>query len=142
MKIIAKILSVFINLANYGVGIAVALILVFKWDYISVFYFGSMTSNESLFFNMIMFQIALVLVGLVVCLLSNEYDKRSINVQFPTVFFILPVLVGVVSIYYGLAGETLTEKLVVIGCAVLYVALSFGIITAGSRIFQLYPNKK
>lgn len=138
MKIAAKVLSVFINLANYGVGIAVALILVFKWDYVSVFYFGSMTSNESLFFNMIMFQLALALVGLVTCLLVNEYNRESIDVQFPTVFIILPVLISIISIYYGLAGDTLTEKLVVTCCAVLYTALSFGIITAGSRIFQLY----
>lgn len=142
MKILAKILSVFINLANYGVGIAVALILVFKWDYVSVFYFGNMTSNESLFVNMIMFQAALLLIGIVMCLLVDEYDPKYIELQFPTVFILLPVLVGIVSIYYAFTGETLVEKLVVIGCAVLYVALSFGIITTGSKIFQLYPNKK
>ncbi len=142
MKILAKVLSVFINLANYGVGIAVALILVFKWDYVSIFYIEGMTSNECLFFNMIMFQLGLALAGFIVCMLSNEYNPKKINVQFPTLFILLPVLIGAVSIFYGLAGDTVAEKVIVSACAVIYVALSFVIITAGSRIFQLYPKEK
>lgn len=141
MKILAKALSVFINLANYGAGIAVALILVLKWDYVSIFYINGMTSNECLFFNLIMFQLGLALVGLIICLLSNEYNPKKINVQFPTVFILLPLLIGAVSIFYGLAGDTAAEKVIVSACAIIYAVLSFAIITAGSRIFQLYPKE-
>lgn len=142
MKVLAKALSVFINLANYGVGIAVALILVFKWDYVSIFYINGMTSNECLFFNMIMFQVGLALIGFVVCLLVNEYNPQKINVQVPTLFILLPALIGVVSIFYGFASDTVAEKLIITGFALIYVGLSFVIITAGSRIFQLYPKEK
>lgn len=142
MKTVAKILSVFINLANYGVGIAVALILVFKWDYVSIFYINGMTSNECLFFNMVMFQAGLALMGLIVCLLSNEYNPQKIQTQFPTLFILFPILIGAVCIFYGFAGDTAAEKLFVSVCAVIYIALSFAIITAGSRIFQLYPKNK
>lgn len=142
MKILAKALSVFINLANYGVGIAVTLILVFKWDYVSIFYINGMTSNECLFFNMVLFQAGLALMGLIVCLLSNEYNPQKIQTQFPTLFILLPILIGAVCIFYGLAGDTVMEKAIVSACAVIYIVLSFAIITAGSKIFQLYPKSK
>ena len=142
MKILAKALSVFINLANYGVGIAVTLILVFKWDYVSIFYINGMTSNECLFFNMVLFQAGLALMGLIVCLLSNEYNPQKIQTQFPTLFILLPILIGAVCIFYGLAGDTVMEKAIVSACAVIYIVLSFAIITAGSKILQLYPKSK
>ena len=54
MKQLSKALAVFINLCNYGVGIAVAMILIFKSDFTSIFYVNGMTTNESLFFNMLL----------------------------------------------------------------------------------------
>ena len=136
MKPLSKILSVFINLANYGVGIAVALILILKKDFISVFYIHGMTSNESLFFNMILFQAGLAAVGVVLCLLVNEYQKSDKPVTFPVIYEIVPVFIAAISIYFAFAGETVREKIVVIACAVLYAVLSPVIIYCGARIFN------
>lgn len=142
MKTIAKILSVFTNLCSYGVGIAVVLILVLKKDFISIFYINTMTSNESLYFNMILFEAGLALAGTVICMLAKEYGAEDITVEFPTVFAIVPIIVGGISIYYGFAGTTVREKAVVIICALLYILLSVIILYTGSKVFQLYPKKK
>lgn len=142
MKTFAKILSVFTNLCSYGVGIAVVLILILKKDFISIFYINGMTSNESLYFNMILFDAVLALTGIVICMLAKEYGAENITVEFPTVFTILPIILGGISIYYGFAGETAREKAVVIICALLYILLSAVILYTGSKIFQLYPKNK
>ncbi|MFR5876793.1 MAG: hypothetical protein ACLUFN_09920 [Eubacterium sp.] len=142
MKTFAKILSVFTNLCSYGVGIAVVLILILKKDFISIFYINGMTSNESLYFNMILFEAVLALTGIVICMLAKEYGAENITVEFPTVFTILPIILGGISIYYGFAGETAREKAVVIICALLYILLSAVILYTGSKIFQLYPKNK
>ncbi len=137
MKGLAKGVSAFINLANYGVGIAVAVILIFKLDTVSIFYVKSMTSNESLFFNMIMFQIGLALAGVIMCLLINEYVKSDITVEFPVIYAVIPIIISVVSIFYGIAGETVREKILVCACAIAYAVLSVIIVYCGSRTFQM-----
>lgn len=137
MKGLAKAVSAFVNLANYGVGIAVAVILVFKLDTISIFYVNSMTSNESLFFNMIMFQIGLALAGVILCLLVNEYVKSDITVEFPVIYAVLPIIISAVSIFYGISGETVREKILVCACAIVYAVLSVIIVYCGSRVFQV-----
>lgn len=142
MKTIAKVLSVFTNLCSYGAGIAVVLILILKKDFISIFYINGMTSNESLYFNMILFEAGLALTGIIICLLAKEYGAEDITVEFPTIFEIVPIISGGISIYYGFSGVTVREKAVVIVCALLYIVLSVIILYTGSRIFQLYPKKK
>lgn len=142
MKILGKILSVFTNLCNYGVGIAVALILILKKDFISIFYINGMTSNESLYFNMILFTAGLALIGIVVSMLSNEYNPSTKAIEFPTIYVIVPAIISLISIYYGISGVTIREKIVVIVCAVVYFLLSAVTIYSGSKIFQLYPNNK
>lgn len=141
MDKIAKILSTFVNLANYAVGIAVAVILIFKKDTIAIFYLKGMSTNESLFFNLVLFQIGLVLVGVVLCLLINEYSSKNIVVEFPTLYMAVPIIISIISIYYGVAGETVREKLFVVIGAIIYSVLSAVIVYCGSRVFQLFPKK-
>ncbi len=142
MKAFAKALSVFINLASYAAGIAVALILVFKWDFISIFYINGMTSNESLLFNLVIFETVLALTGIVLCLLINEYKKSDKTVEFPLIYEIIPVIAAAISIFYCLSGETVSEKIICILFAVIYAILSAAVIYCGARVFQLYPKDK
>ncbi|MBQ7739737.1 MAG: hypothetical protein IJT65_00690 [Eubacterium sp.] len=141
MKQFSKALAVFINLANYAVGIAVTVILLFKLDYLSVFFINGMTSNEGLFFNMAIFIIALALIGIVLNMLVDEYDKKDMTFQFPLVFEILPIIISVINIIYAFKGETTREKLIVIAVSLLYSALSLVTIYCGSRVFQIYPKE-
>jgi hypothetical protein len=140
MKSIAKILSVIINLCSYGVGIAVAIILALKKDFISIFFITGMTSNESLYFNMILFEVGLTLVGLIICMLAKEYGAKDITVEFPTMFAIIPLIVCGIGIFYGFAGETVREKIFVIICSVIYFVLSNIVLYSGAKVFQLYPK--
>ncbi|MCR5208195.1 MAG: hypothetical protein K6C14_06965 [Eubacterium sp.] len=140
MRQLAKALAVFINLANYGVGIAVALILLLKADFTSVFYLQGLTTNESLFFNMLLFIAGLALLGLVLILLTKEYKKLSLIIEFPIVFEALPLIVSVISIIYGFRADTQREKIFVIAAAVIYALLSLVIIYAGATVYQIFPK--
>ena len=142
MREISKILSVFINVANYAVGFAVVVILIFKMDFISVFYIMGMTSNESLFFNMILFQVGLVLIGIVLTMMTSDRKNKDTVIEFPVIFETVPIIISGISIYYAFTGETLREKIVVIALAVLYSVFSVIVIYSGSRIFQIFPKKK
>lgn len=135
MNKLAKILSVFFNLANYAVGIAVAVILIFKLDFISVFYVNSMTSNQSLFFNLILFEIGLALASAVVSMLiGTSYSKV---VDFPTSFMLLPLGVAVVGFWFAFRGDTVAEKVFVCVASIIWLILSGIVIYFGSRTFQM-----
>ena len=142
MKAFSKILSVFISLADYGVGIAVALILILKQNFIAVFVIDNMSYNEILFFNMLIFTAILAAIGIVLNLLINEYQKSGKTFEFPIIYEIVPVIIAAVSIYFAFQGETAREKILVILFAVLYALLSAVIIYCSSRIFQLIPKEK
>ena len=142
MREISKILSVFINIANYAAGFAVAVILLFKLDFISVFYIMGMTSNESLFFNMLMFQIGLVLIGLVLVMMTSDRKKKDTVIEFPLFYEFKPIIISGISIYYAFTGDTQREKIAVIAASVLYSVFSAIIIYSGSRIFQIFPKEK
>ena len=141
MKELTKVLAVLINAANYGVGIAVCAILMFKWDFISVFYIMGMTTNESLFFNLIMFQLGLVLLGILLVFMTNDQMKKDTVIEFPVFYEIIPIILAVISIVYSFSAETAREKLVMIGCSVLYALFSAVIVYCGSRVFQVYEDK-
>ena len=79
MKQFSKGFAFFINLANYAAGISVALILLLKRDFTSILYINGMTTNESLFFNMIMFVTGLALAGIVLYLIVKENKKLKVN---------------------------------------------------------------
>ncbi|MBQ3904709.1 MAG: hypothetical protein II744_07005 [Eubacterium sp.] len=141
MKQLSKALAVFINLCNYGVGIAVAMILIFKSDFTSIFYVNGMTTNESLFFNMLLFEAGLAALGVVIVLMTREYKKLTLVIEYPIIFEVLPVAVSVVSIVYGLRADTSREKIFVIAAAVAYALLSLVVIYAGTTVFQIFPKE-
>ena len=141
MERLTKILSVFTNLANYIVGIIVAMILVFKADFISVFFIMGMTTNESLFFNLTMFQLGLALMSILLVIMASENVMERNTVEFPLVFMIVPVIVTGIGVFFGINGEIQREKIVVCASSVLYLILSGVIIYCGTRIFQQYSSK-
>lgn len=141
MKQFSKGLAFFINLANYGVGIAVTVILLFKLDFISIFYLYGMTSNESLFFNMAIFICVLLMIGIVLNLLINEFEKTDKTFEFPIVFEIIPAAISIINIIFAFKSSTAREKIIVIAVSVLYAVFSAGIIYSGTRIFQIFPKE-
>ena len=141
MKQLSKALAVFINLCNYGVGIWVALTLILRRDFTSIFYIDSMTTNESLFFNMILFDAGLAALGVVIILMTREYKKLSLVIEYPIIFEVLPVVVSVISVLYALKADTSREKIFVIAAAVLYALFSLVVIYAGAAVFQIFPKE-
>ena len=142
MKAASKILSVFINLANYCAGIFVIITIVLKKDFISILYINGMTSNESLFFNMIIFETVLALIGIVLVLLINEYAPFDGTTEFPLIFEIAPIIMAAAGIYLGIStGDIVREKIITSVFCVLYAALSAVVIYTGTRIFQTFPKE-
>lgn len=142
MKGIAKGLAVFINLCTYGVGIAVLLIKLLKQNYIAVFVIDGLNYNESLFFNMILFSVGAALLGLVLTMLAGEYSDKKVTVEYPVIWALVPIIIGLFFIYFGFTGDALREKLIMLAGAVVYVAASLVNIYSGTRIFTLFPNDK
>lgn len=141
MKEIARPIAVLINLANYGVGLAVAAILIFKLDFVSVFYIEGMTSNECLLFNLIMFQLGLVLLGLLICSMTSSQKKPDTVIEFPVFYELIPVLISGISIFYAFTGELVREKILVVLLAILYSVFSGVIVYCGTRVFQIFAKK-
>lgn len=142
MKQLSKALAVFINLCNYGVGIWVALTLILRRDFTSIFYIKGMSTNESLFFNMLLFDAGLAALGVVIVLMTREYKKLNLVIEYPIVFEALPVVVSVISIMYAVKADTAREKIFVIAAAVIYALLSLVIIYAGTTVFQIFPKEE
>lgn len=132
---LSKVLTVLTNLANYAVGIAVCVILIFKRDFISIFFINGMTTNMALFFNLVMFQLGLVLLSVVLSMLVID-NKKPIVVTFPIIYMILPAIVGVIGIYFGITGITVAEKILVIASSIIYVASSAVLVYFSSKLFQ------
>ena len=91
---------------------------------------------------MILFEAGLALVGLVLILLTREYRKLTLVVEFPIVFEAAPVIISIISIIYGLQADTAREKIFVTVAAVLYALLSLVVIYSGSLIYQIFPKEK
>lgn len=142
MKAFAKALGFILNFLGYAAGILTAVTLLFKMDFTSIFYINTMTSNEALLFNMIMFTAGLAVASLVLSLFIGEYKKSGEGVEFPIFYQIIPVLLSIVFIVYGFKGDTTREKLIVIASGVLYCLLEAVLIYTGSKMFQLFPKDK
>ena len=142
MKAFAKVLSFILNFLGYAAGIFTAVTLVFKLDFTSIFYINTMTSNEALLFNMTAFVAGLAVAGLVLSLLIGEYKNGAESTEFPVFYAIVPILLAIVFIVFGIMGETPREKLIVIASGVLYALLEVLLIYVGSKMFQLFPKEK
>jgi hypothetical protein len=138
-----KGLSAFANLANYGVGIAVAVTMIFKLDFVTVFKINSFTSTESLTFNMAMFQLGLMILGILIFSYAKDSttQPKDFSVEFPISFAIVPAILGVIMIYFGIAGTTAREKALTIIFSLIYIAFSMVIIYFGTATFQLFKSE-
>ena len=142
MKGIAKGLAVFINLCTYGVGIAVLLIKLLKQNFIAVFILSGLNYNESLFFNMILFSLGSALLGIVLNMLAGEYTNKKVTVEYPIIWALVPVVIGVFFVYFGFTGDATREKLIMLAGAVIYILSALINIYTGTRIFTLFPKEE
>lgn len=139
MEKLCKISSVFLNLLNLAAGIAVAVILIFKTNFAAVIVFEGMSRNTILFFNLLLFQVGVTLLQMVITMLL---DKKVNEVTFPVLYMILPAIIGVIGIYFGIIGTTTVEKLVVIGGSIVYVILSGVLLYFSTKLFEGFAKKK
>ncbi len=137
----AKVLATFINLCTYGVGLAVVLIKMLHKDYIAVFIINGFNYNESLFFNMALFSLGTLLLGIVLTMLVGEYKREEITVLYPIVWSIFPAVITCFFIYFGVTGAAAREIAVMLVSAAVYLAASLVNIYTGTKIFTLYSNK-
>ncbi len=139
MEKLCKISSVFLNLLNLAAGIAVAVILIFKQDFAAVIVFEGMSRNMILFLNLMLFQVGVTLLLMVITMLLNNPVEE---ITFPVLYMVLPAVVGVIGIYFGIVGSTPIEKAVVIACSIAYVVLSGVLIYFSTKLFEGFAKKK
>ncbi|MBQ9517270.1 MAG: hypothetical protein IJR60_04265 [Eubacterium sp.] len=137
----AKALATFINLCTYGVGIAVVLIKLLHKDFIAVFIISGFNYNESLFFNMALFCLGTMLLGVVLTMLVGEYNRDEVTVMYPIVWAIIPAVITCFFIYFGVTGAAAREIAIMLASAAVYLASSLVNIYTGTKVFTLYPNK-
>ena len=135
MKTAFKIISVFANLLSLAAGAWVTITMLLDLDFYSIFYIEGMSSAESLYFNLIMFIIGIALLMFILPMFSDEKPKE---VEFPTIYGIIPLIIGLISVYFAFNSSTSTirEKIIIIASAVLYVLLSEVIIYNSAKIFS------
>lgn len=133
MKTIFKTISVFANILFLIAGIWVTLVTLLKLDFYSIFFIQGMTSAESLYFNMIMFVIGIAALMFV---LPSLLEEKAQDVEFPTIFALLPLSIGIINIICAFSLSLTREKIVVIAASVLYIVLFGTTIYNGAKIFQ------
>lgn len=134
MKVLVRIISVFSNLLCLAAGIAATATTIFKLDFYSVFFIPGMSSAESLYFNMVMFVLGVAALMFVIPIFI---DEKPDDVEFPTIYGILPLILGAVNIIFAFSLTTPREKVIVILSSVLYVLLTGTTIYNGAKLFQI-----
>ena len=133
MKTFLKIIGVISNILCFAAGIWASVTMLFELDFYSVLFIPSMSSAESLYFNLIMFIIGIALLMFILPMFSDEKPKE---VEFPTIYGIIPLIIGLISVYFAFNSSTIREKIIIIASAVLYVLLSGVIIYNSAKIFS------
>ncbi|MBR4242187.1 MAG: hypothetical protein IKR97_08190 [Eubacterium sp.] len=133
MKNALKAAAVIANLLCIVAGGWVCATLLFKLDSYFVFFIPGMTSAEALFFNMIMFVLGLAGLMFVIPMLA---DIKLSQVEFPTIWAILPLVIGIISVVSAFGLTETREKIMVVISSVLYFLLSLTLIYNGAKIFQ------
>lgn len=142
MKNAAKALAVFVNLCSWGAGIAVTLIKLLEKNFIAVFIVKGLNYNESLFFNMSLFCIGSALLGIVLTMLADEYEKKQVTVEFPVIWAFVPAAISLYFAYVGVTGAATREKAIVLASALIYIISNMVNIYTGTKIFTLFPKDK
>ena len=134
MKSVFKIVGVVSNLLCLAAGIWVTLTTLLKLDFYSIFFIPGMSSAESLYFNMVLFVLG---VAALMFVLPMLLDEKPDNVEFPTMFGLLPLVIGVINIISAFSLDTPREKILVIVSMILYIFLFGTTIYNGAKLFQI-----
>ena len=134
MKIALRIIAVLSNLIAIAAGAWATATTLLNLDFYSIFFIPGMSSAESLYFNMIMFVIGLSALMFVIPMLLDEKPE---SVEFPTIYGIIPLVIGIVNIILAFSLATPREKIIVILASVLYILLSGTIIYNGAKLFEI-----
>ena len=139
MDKICKISSVFLNVLNIIAGIAVAVIMFSKKSFAVVIAIKDMPPYAQLFINLLMFQIGIVLVMVAISILA---DRKVNEFTFPVIYMVLPIIVGLIGIYFGIVSPVAIEKIIVIIGALVYVALSGVLLYFSSKLVESFSKTK
>ena len=110
MKSFSKILSVVLNALNYIVGIFLA------------------------------FELVIALAQGAVSAVAKDYGDSRAVIELPTVYMIVPVILGAIGAFYGIGLKDGGEKLFVIVISVMYIFISAITVFFGSKVFQLFAE--
>ena len=129
-----KAFSVFFNVLSVAAGIWTSVVMLFELKFYPVLFIPGMSTAESLYFNMIMFVLGLAAIMFILPAFS---ENKAETVEFPTVWAIVPLVIGVIGIVSAFSLSTPREKIIVILSSVLYFLLSGTMIYNGAKIFQM-----
>ena len=133
MKNALKTTAVVFNVLCLVAGVWASVVMLFKLKFYPVLFIEGMSVAESLYFNMIMFVLGLAAIMFVVpMLLEIKVDE----VEFPTVWAIFPLVIGIIGIIAAFGLSEPREKIIVIVSSVIYFFLSGTLIYNAAKIFQ------
>ena len=132
MKSFSKILSVVLNALNYIVGILIVFALVIKADLIPILRIDGYTTLQQVF-------VSILAQGAVSAVAKDYGDSRAV-IELPTVYMIVPVILGAIGAFYGIGLKDGGEKLFVIVISVMYIFISAITVFFGSKVFQLFAE--
>ena len=134
MKNLYKAAGVITNLLCLAAGIWTSVVMLFDMKFYPVIFIPGMSTAESLYFNLIMFVLGIAALMFVLPML---YDEKIDDVEFPTIYGILPLVIGIIGIVTSFGLTTAREKTIVILSSVLYVLLTGTVIYNGAKVFKI-----
>ncbi|MBE6741119.1 MAG: hypothetical protein E7570_02340 [Ruminococcaceae bacterium] len=133
MKNALKIAGIIANLMCFISGIWVCIVQLFKLDTYFVFFLPNLSYAENLWFNLILFVLGIAALMFVLPILGEISPDE---VEFPTVYAIIPLIISVIGIVSAFSLTTSREKALVIISAILFFFISGTIIYNSAKIFQ------
>ena len=134
MKTAFKIAGVIANLMCFAAGIWACVVQLFKLDTYFVFFLPSLSYAENLWFNLIMFIIGIAALMFVLPILGEISPDE---VEFPTAYAIIPLIISVIGIVSAFSLTTAREKVIVIISSLLFFFISGTVIYNSAKIFQV-----
>lgn len=140
MKKFSKILSAVLNALNYIVGILIVLALVIKADLTPIIRIDGYSTLQQVFVSIFAFQVVTALAQGAVSAVAGDYGDNRAVIEFPTVYMIVPVILGAIGAVYGIGLKDGGDKLFVIVISVLYILISAVTVFFGSKVFQMFAE--
>ncbi len=133
MKNALKAVAVILNILGIVAGVWTSVVMLFKLKFYPVLFIQGMTTAESLYFNMVMFVLGLAAIMFIVPSLA---EIKVEEVEFPTVWAIAPLVIGVIGIISAFTLTGVREIILVILFSIIYFVLSGTLIYNCAKIFQ------